>query len=323
MLHRCTGFVSNDPFTPGHISKLGRIADRVAHIRDPAFVDEVHDQLHFVQALKIRHLRRISGIDQGLKTGPHEFGHSAAQNGLFPKQIGLGLFFERGLQDRRASPADGRRVGHGHRLGIPGRVLRNRDQAGHTPALLKFTPDEMAGTFGGDHENVHRFGRNNFLEVDIKSVRTSKVFPGGEPGFNIRRIHLAGDLVGRQDHDDIGVSRGSSDLLDHKAGLLGLFPGAAVFPQPNPDIHPGVTQVESVGVALTAVSDNDNFLTRKQGQIGIVVIINIHAHATYSLCLFLLSSLVSSAGMTESLWMLLAQPTHLSLLLQCIVHGRC
>ena len=57
-----------------------------------------------MQAFKISHLGCVSGLDQGFKSGLYQRCQAATQDRLLPKQIGLGLFFIRRL-DNPGTPA--------------------------------------------------------------------------------------------------------------------------------------------------------------------------------------------------------------------------
>ena len=59
----------DDPGAGHVIAVFGGIGDRVAHVGDAAFIDQIDDQLDLVAALEIGHLRRVTGFDQGFVTG--------------------------------------------------------------------------------------------------------------------------------------------------------------------------------------------------------------------------------------------------------------
>ena len=85
---------------------FGGVGDRIVHVGDAAFVDEVDDQLHLVQAFEIGHLRRIAGLGQRLEAGPDQLAEAAAQHGLFAEQVRFAFLAESGLDDARAAAAD-------------------------------------------------------------------------------------------------------------------------------------------------------------------------------------------------------------------------
>ena len=77
---------------PRVVTVLGRIRDRVAHVREPALVEEVDDQLHLVHALEVGDLRLVSGLDERLVGGLDQMRDAAAERRLFAEQVGLRLF---------------------------------------------------------------------------------------------------------------------------------------------------------------------------------------------------------------------------------------
>src|SRR5215472_6788279 len=67
LLHLVADALVDDPRTARQVAILGGVRNRVAHVADAAFVYQVHDQLHFVQALEVGHLRRVAGRNQSFK----------------------------------------------------------------------------------------------------------------------------------------------------------------------------------------------------------------------------------------------------------------
>src|SRR4051812_10252587 len=87
--------LGRDDARPGDVlAVLGGVRDRVVHVGDAALVDEVDDQLHLVQALEIRHLGRVAGLDERLVAGLDEFDEAAAEHGLLAEEVGLALLLE-------------------------------------------------------------------------------------------------------------------------------------------------------------------------------------------------------------------------------------
>ena len=88
-------------------AKLGRVRNRVVHVGDAALVDQIDDELHFVQTFEVGHLRRVACFDQRFKAGTNEFDEATAQHGLLAEEIGLALFLEGRLDDARTPAPDG------------------------------------------------------------------------------------------------------------------------------------------------------------------------------------------------------------------------
>src|SRR5262249_46821439 len=97
LFHRRTDMLVDNARTTGIVAVLGRVTDRVAHVAEPALIEEVDNELELMQTLEIRDLRLISGFDQRLESGLYQRADSAAKHRLFAKQIALGLLFESGF----------------------------------------------------------------------------------------------------------------------------------------------------------------------------------------------------------------------------------
>ena len=89
--HRLLGLFADDARTGNILTILRRVGDGVVHVGDAAFIDQVDDQLGFVQALEIGHLRRVAGFDQGFVTRLDQLNDAAAQNSLLAEQVGFGF----------------------------------------------------------------------------------------------------------------------------------------------------------------------------------------------------------------------------------------
>ena len=72
LLHLRLRLVGDDARAAGHVAVLGGVGDRVAHAGDALLVHEVDDELHLVQALEVRRLGLVAGLDERLEPGPHE-----------------------------------------------------------------------------------------------------------------------------------------------------------------------------------------------------------------------------------------------------------
>jgi len=110
-----------------------------------------------VQAFEVGHFRLISGLDQHLETSLNQRGGSAAENRLFAKKVGLGLFLERGLEDAGARASDPLCPGESDLLLAARRVIVNRDQGRNAFSFLVLLANDVAGTFARHHDNVDIF----------------------------------------------------------------------------------------------------------------------------------------------------------------------
>ena len=110
-LHLRLGLVGDDARAAGQVAVFSGVGDGVAHVGDAALVDEVDDQLHFVQALEVGHLGGVAGLHQGLEAVLDQGGQAATKDHLLTKEVGLALLAEAGLDDTGAATAVGRGIG--------------------------------------------------------------------------------------------------------------------------------------------------------------------------------------------------------------------
>jgi hypothetical protein len=155
----------------------------------------------------------------------------------------------------------------------------NGEQARHAgPFQVEFA-HAVAGALRGDHRDIDAGGRIDELVVDVEAV--------GEHDhvalFQVRLDRLFVDgalqLVGHDDHDDVGFFGGVGDAEDAQAARLGLGLALAPLGQPDTHIDAAVLQVERVGVPLAAVADDGHFLALKLGEIGVFVVVDRRGHS--------------------------------------------
>ena len=146
----------------GVIAELGRVGDAVAHVVQPALVDQVDDQLHLVDALEVGHFGLIAGLDERLETGLHQRADAAAEHGLLAEKIGLGLFGDRRLDDAGAGAADAFGVGQADVEHVFAGPFAQRDQAGHARAAGELRPHQMARPLGATSSVPTPLGTSNW-----------------------------------------------------------------------------------------------------------------------------------------------------------------
>jgi len=71
-LHRLAGFVGDDLLARHVVAVLGRIADLISHVVQPAAIHQIDDQLEFMETLEVRNFRLIARFDEGFETGLHQ-----------------------------------------------------------------------------------------------------------------------------------------------------------------------------------------------------------------------------------------------------------
>src|ERR1019366_3629307 len=121
LLHFGASLSVDDARAAGVVAVFGGVADAVAHVAEAAFLDEVHDEFEFVEALEVGDLGGVAGFDQSLETSADEFGRAAAEDGLLAEEVAFGLFAEVGVNDAGLEAAERERVGQGAFQGLAGR----------------------------------------------------------------------------------------------------------------------------------------------------------------------------------------------------------
>ena len=281
-LHLRLGLVRDDTRAGLDVAIFGRVADRIAHVGDAAFVQQVDDQLGFVQAFEIRHLGRISRFHQRFETRLDQVRDPAAQYRLLTEQIGFAFFLEVGFDDARTPAAHGTGIGQGELLGITlaARLLAflvDRDQARHAAALDVFAAHGVTRALGRDHDHVDVGRGIDQAEMDVEPV--------GE-GQRAARLHLACHLVGvdcglmlvrGKDHQHIGPFGGLGYRLHRESCAHRLFRRRRSFAQRDDDFaDTAVTQVLRMGVPLAAIAHNGDLLVLDQVGVAIGIVINLH-----------------------------------------------
>src|ERR1035437_2464002 len=90
LLHFGASLSVDDARAAGVVAVFGGVADAVAHVAEAAFLDEVHDEFEFVEALEVGDLGGVAGFDQSLETSADEFGRAAAEDGLLAEEVAFG-----------------------------------------------------------------------------------------------------------------------------------------------------------------------------------------------------------------------------------------
>ena len=112
--------------------------------------------------------------------------------------------------------------------------------------------------------------------VNVKAVSKCQSGAGLDVLGNLVAVNLSNVFVRQQDHDDVSDFNGFSHFLNFQASVLSFAPGSAAFTQTNNHVHAGFVQVQGVGMALRAVTDDGNGLAFDQGKITILVVENFH-----------------------------------------------
>src|SRR6185436_11075525 len=163
-------------------------------------------------------------------------------------------------------------------------ILMDCDQHGHAAALHVRRPHGVSRRLGRDHHHVEIGARYDLAEVDIEAVGKSQRRAFLHVRLDVAAIDVGDMLIGQQDHHEIrGLDR-VGDVLHIQPRLLGLVPRSPTLAQADGDFHARILQVQRMGMALRAVTENGDFFSLDQTQVRVLVIKDFHVR----LCLKIL-----------------------------------
>jgi hypothetical protein len=277
LLHRHLGLGSDDLRARHVLAVLGVVADRVVHVGDAAFIDQVDDQLQLVQALEIGHLGRVAGLDQRLVAGLDQFDRAATKHGLLAEQVGLGLLAEVGLDDAGLAAAVGRGVAERQIARLAALVGMHGDQVRHAAALGIGVAHGVARGLRRDHPHIEVGARDHLAEVHVKAMGERQRGAFADIRLDRLAVHGGDLLVRQQHHHHVGTLDGHANLGHLQAGLLHLGPGRTALAQTDRHLDAAVAEILRVRMALRAVAHDRDLLALDQAQVGVLVVIDLHA----------------------------------------------
>ncbi len=175
-----------------------------------------------MQALEIRHFRRITRLDQRLEARADQFNQATAQHRLLTKQVGFDFFLEGRLDDARTATAIGGCIGQRDFQRIARRVLRHGHQRRHAATLLVFGTHGVARALGRDQEHVQVGTGFDDAEMDRQTVGERKRRTRLQVLFQRFLVQRALALIGGQHHDHVGPLGGVGGGHHLEAGGFGL-----------------------------------------------------------------------------------------------------
>ena len=216
----------------------------------------------------------IARIDECFESGFDQGGGSSAKDGLLTEEVGLGLFLEGGLDHARPSSADSLGIGQGDVQGVAGSVLLDSNQGGNARSLPVYLTHHVSRALGSNHGHIHLRRRHDLTEVNVEPVAEHQGLAGRQVGLDRALEDCPLRLVGNQDHDHLGLSRSLFHGADLEAFALSLGPGPAPLVQSDHHVQAAVSEIQGMGMSLTAVADDGNSLFFQVSQICIFIVIN-------------------------------------------------
>src|SRR5690606_33006536 len=266
-----------DHLGAGHVfTVLGIVGDRVVHVGDAALVHQVDDQLELVQALEVRHFRRIAGFHQRLEAGLDQLHRATTEHCLLTEQVGFGLVLEGGLNDAGAAAADATGIGQGNVPGLARGILEDGDQVRDAAALDELGAHRVARRLRRNHDHVEVGTRHDLVVVDGKTVGKRQGGAFLQVRLDLVLVQLRLELIRGQHHDDVSPLYRFRYRLHGQAGLLRLGRRGRTRAQGDNHLDAGILQVVGMRVALGAVADDRYLLALDDGEVAIFVVIDVH-----------------------------------------------
>ena len=225
-----------------------------------------------MEGFKISDFRLIAGFAQGFEPVGDQLADPAAQDSLFPEQVGFRFFLESGLDDPGTGAADASGIGQGQIEAFARGILFHGEYVRHAAAFHESPADQMARAFGGDHEYVHISGRDDLFEMDVEAMGKSQGAAALQVGSDFGFVYIGLFFIRDQDHGHIGGCNGFRNGLDFQAGGTGHSGRFAAFVQADHHIDAAFFQVQGMRMALAAVTDDGHRLVFQYAPVNVLVI---------------------------------------------------
>ena len=119
----------------------------------------------------------------------------------------------------------------------------------------------IAGTRYGDFDKVeHMNVHTAFREIAAGMKEAAEMEPHSK----------------QQDHDHVGGLDRVGDLGHLQASAFGLGPGGSALAQTHRHLDTRFVQVLCVGMALRAIADDGDVLALDEGEVGVLVVVDLH-----------------------------------------------
>ena len=204
-------------------------------------------------------IKRGDDARKALESGVNQLADTAAEDCLFTEEVRFRFFLEGRLDDAGTRTADATGISQGEVEAFSGSILFNSEYVGDAAAFYECTADEMARALRSDHEDVDISRRNDLFEVNVEAVCKSEGTAGFQVRSDFRCIYVSLFFVRNQDHRDICVFYSFRNGFNFKAGFFGFSDGFAAFIQADDDVDAAVFEVQRMGMALAAITDDCDF----------------------------------------------------------------
>ena len=135
----------------------------------------------------------------------------------------------------------------------------------------------MARPFWRHHQAVDIGTRLDKIEMHVQAMGKGNSRARTDVVMNFVTVNIGLQLVGRQHHYKITPGSGLGHIHDFKAGSSSLCTAGRVSTQRNSNLcNTAILQIGGMGMALTAITDNHDFLLLDQADVGISIVIDSH-----------------------------------------------
>src|SRR6266705_411734 len=265
----------DDARTGRIVALFGGITDGVAHVAEATAVDQVDDELEFVQAFEISDLGLVACFCQRFETCLDQFTDAAAEYGLFAKKVGFSLFGKSGFKNAGARAAESFGVRKSEHFRSTACIPFDGEERRGSAAFREHLTNTMTGCLWSNHGDVDGGRRLDRTEADVEAVREHKSFARLE--IRLDRIAIELGLFGfrGENNDDVGPGHGFRDSVDGQPFLLGFCARSAGFMETDADGDAAIAEIQRVRMALRPIADDGYFFCLDQGKIRGIVIIEI------------------------------------------------
>lgn len=281
LTHSVLGLSRHDPRPADVLAEFGVVGDAVVHVADAAFIDQVDDQLEFVQAFEVGELRRIAAFHQCFETELDQLDGATAEHGLLTKEVSLGLLAEVGFDDAGLAATNGRGVGQGQFDCMAGGVLLHGDQCRDTMACLISRTHGVTGRFRRDHDHIKVGARLYLTVVNVETVGEGQGGVAAQMRLDVAAVDIRDQLIRNQHHDQVCLGNGLSNSAHRETGIQRLLRRRRTLTQTDDDINATVTEVLGVSMPLSAIADDRHAEPLQQAQISIFIVEQLHVSQTF------------------------------------------
>ncbi|VXC31117.1 conserved hypothetical protein [Pseudomonas sp. 9Ag] len=134
----------------------------------------------------------------------------------------------------------------------------------------------MTRRFWCNHDHVEIGTRYDLVVMNGEAVGKRQRGALLQVRLDLVTVQAALELVGSQDHNDIGSGNGGSNVIDFQTMGFGLSDRRGTGTQANGYVYARIFKIARVGMALGAVANDSDFLALNDGEVAIFIVKNFH-----------------------------------------------